>query len=276
MKKQKPSWQYLRAATRIQTGKRNHSAKLILLFLSDAANDHGQSWHGLRSISAHSNSMSISAVHEALCFLRDDLNILSWKQGSGGPNRKDTNTYTLDLQAMQDLVAAQGVFDAETGKLIYKDDSPDEPQSVPPRGSESLPLSGSTVVSAEASVVSAEASVASAEGGSRFRSAEANPHYPPKINPHKNPSPPSPFFAEVSSVSSVPKINRAIAGTATPIAEPPSGSALNTQFRYGDPLPGLTWCGTRDAYLNPGTGKEPLQTEVDKKIAAYQRTMEMN
>jgi hypothetical protein len=265
MKKQKPSWHFLRAAARIQTGKRNLSAKLVLLFLADAANDQGQSWHGLRSISAFCNGMSISAVHEALCFLRDYLHILSWRQGSGGPNRKDTNTYTLNLQAMQDLIVAQGVFDTK-GKLIYKGEPAAEAQSLPLTGSESVPLSGSSVVSAKASVVSAEASVPSAEGGSRFRSAEANPYGTTSTKPQYEPRSAGPVFAQSQVESIRPQVGQQPA-SGPPIPRTPQGPVSSTQFQFGDPLPGLKWAGYRGAYIDNVTGREVAYEELQRRIS---------
>jgi hypothetical protein len=49
----KPSWQFHDLAQRIRTGPRQHSAKLILVFLSSAADDFGKSHHGYESIKRH-------------------------------------------------------------------------------------------------------------------------------------------------------------------------------------------------------------------------------
>ncbi len=230
---------------------------MVLIFLADSANDHGRTWHGLRSISAHCNALSISAVHKALCYLRDDLKVLTWEQGSGGPNRKDTNTYQLDLAAMQQVVATQGVFDSSSGKLLHAP----EPQSLPVRGSESVPVRGSSVVSFEALVVSSEASVVSAEGGSRFLPQEANPHDPPERNPHIEPRLLPDFYADASLHIPAPA-GHSLA-PCPPLARPPQ------PFSWGDEVAGYEFRKGDDAgYWNARTGQRATFEEVQTSAMA--------
>lgn len=117
MSSRKLSWQYHDLAQKIQVESRRLAAKLVLLHLGSKANDAGESFHGYDSIAAHC-SIARSRVAPALKYLRDDLKVVSWERGTGGPKQQDTNRYTLNLTAMKRLVAKQGVFDAVTGKLL--------------------------------------------------------------------------------------------------------------------------------------------------------------
>jgi hypothetical protein len=107
-KVRKASWLFLDLAFKIQVAPRHYAAKLVLLFLAKTANNSGRSYHGYRSISAHLQ-LGHSAIHTALVYLRDDLGILAWQQGSGGFQKRDTNDYILDLKAMTALVASQSI-----------------------------------------------------------------------------------------------------------------------------------------------------------------------
>jgi hypothetical protein len=269
MKKRKPqklSWQYLFFARRIQTGPRHYAAKLVLLHLADAADDNGRSWHGHKSISAFSNGLSRNAIYEALCFLRDNLKVLTWKTGSGGFNKKDTNTYTLDLEAMKSVIIEQGIFDPESGKLLR----PDEDSHVISQGTteaQSCNPRQHSVVSSEGAVVSSEASVVSSEGVSRVIPQDINPQGTPTYKPpERNPGPAAPFSAN-GSVSPNPQ-TRTAARNAPPLAGTPHKGVIDTPFKYGDPLPGVKWSEHRGAYID-AAGREVSTNEVDMRIAAY-------
>jgi hypothetical protein len=267
MKKRKPSWEYLKLASRIQTGPRAHAAKLVLLFLADSANNEGQCWHGYRSISAHCNGLAPNAIREALLHLRDNLHIITWTPGSGGCFKKSTNTYQLDLGAMKNLVAAQGVFDSETGKLIYKDTAEEE-QSMPLRQVESMPLTQVSVDASKASVDASKGSVDASKGIGQCLSDKHNPHGAPRKNPHKNnPGPAVPFSADVS-ISPIPQIVPQLRNAPPPAGTPHEG-VISAQFRYGDPLPGAKWSDHRGAYID-AAGREISTKEVDVRIAAYE------
>lgn len=218
----KLSWQYLFFARRIQTGPRHYAAKLVLIHLGDAANNQGQSWHGYSAIGKLCNNMTASAVRSALLFLRDELGILTWKSGTGGFNKKDTNTYTLNLEAMKAVVANQGVFDAETGKILYDDSEVDSSQNSGLPAQSTIPRIVS-VDSSQASVDSSQTPVDSSGTLSRLFPEECNPHGTPNINPHIQPGSPSPFFSEVSVMPHVPEVVRATAEPATPVANPLRG-----------------------------------------------------
>ena len=116
-KPQKLSWQFDDLAQKVQVAPRHLAAKLVLQFLAKKSNDSGESWHGYESIAAHC-SLSRSQTALALKYLRDKLKLVSWTKGTGGSQKQSTNIYALNLQCIQDLIKAQGVFDPETGKLI--------------------------------------------------------------------------------------------------------------------------------------------------------------
>jgi hypothetical protein len=266
-KSQKPSWQYLFYARRIQTGPRHVAAKLLLLHLADAADDNGRSWHGYKSISAFCNGLSKSSIYCALVYLRDELKILTWKTGSGGFNKKDTNTYTLDMEAMKALVCAQGVFDSETGKLIRSEDDSQvlSPNSTEPK---SVSVSEPSVGIGEAPVGIGEASVGIGEHVSRYLSPIPNPHGTPTYKPpERNPGPAVPFSAD-GSISPNPQTRTAVRN-APPLAGTPHEHVFDTPFRYGDPIPGLKWSEHRGAYID-AAGREVSTKEVDTRIAVYE------
>lgn len=265
-KSRKPSWQYLFFARRIQTGPRHYAAKLVLLHLADTANDSGTSWHGYKSISAFSNGLSTNAIHEALCYLRDNLGILSWTRGSGGFNKKDTNHYALDLEAMKAVVAEQGVFDAETGKMLYPDDSVDSSQATR-LALQSVHPRQISVASSERSVASSEAAVGSSERESRFIPDKCNPHGTPKINPPMEPRSAGPVFAQSQVESTRPQVGTQTA-SGPPIPRTPQGPVSSTPFQFGDPLPGLKWAGYRGAYIDNVTGREVAYDDLQRRIAA--------
>jgi hypothetical protein len=276
-KRNKPSWEFLKLASRIQTGPRQYAAKLVLLFLADAANDNGHSWYGYKSISAHCNMLSTNAIHEGLCHLRDKLNILTWEQGSGGPNRKDTNTYTLDLQAMRDLIAAQGVFDAETLKLIREVSSSEDVQSIHPRQVESLHPTQISVASSEGAVASSEASVTSSEGGSRFIPDKTIPHSTPIYKPAELTRPSGQVSYANVPVSSVPLEVGQNAATRPPLATAPQGTVNNTHsFKFGEAVPGLKWQGHLGAYIDVTNGMELTYDQVCKRAQHCFVRMEAN
>lgn len=108
------SFAYLDLAFKIQFPPKHYAARIALWFLAKTANSSGKSYHGYRSISAHTQ-LGHKAIHHALSFLRG-CGILTWEKGEGG-NPNGTNHYKLDLSGMRELVRTQGVFDFETGKL---------------------------------------------------------------------------------------------------------------------------------------------------------------
>ena len=114
----KLSWQYHDLSWMIQTAPREISAKLILLFLSAKADDAGRSWHGYSSIKRHTGIRKDESVSIALKYWKA-AGLLKWVEGKGG-DRKGTNHYSLNLQAMRDLVTKQGLFDVETGKPLSR------------------------------------------------------------------------------------------------------------------------------------------------------------
>lgn len=116
-KPRNPSWQYCDLAHRVQFPPKHLAARLILWFLAKTANNSGRSYHGYRSITAHTG-LTHTNISNALKFLRDDHKILTWDKGNGGQQGNGTNIYQLDLKAMKELVSKQGVFNAETGKLL--------------------------------------------------------------------------------------------------------------------------------------------------------------
>jgi hypothetical protein len=190
----KPSWQYLDLSFKIQVPTRYESKKLLLIFLAAKADNHGRSYHGYASIRAHLGFNSQSTVSGALKYLRDELGVLSWRHGSGGFGKKDTNLYQLDLEAMRDVVTSQGVFDPTTGRLTkYEVESTECTQS--------SPVNGLSVESTEQQVESTEQQVESTERTSRVHSVDTNPQEPSeKPTPRKsNPSGVRKFFAESPS-----------------------------------------------------------------------------
>jgi hypothetical protein len=114
----KLSWQYHDLSWMIQTAPREISAKLVLLFLSAKADDAGRSWHGYSSIKRHTGIRKDESVSIALKYWKA-AGLLKWVEGKGG-DRKGTNHYSLNLQAMRDLVTKQGLFDVETGKALSR------------------------------------------------------------------------------------------------------------------------------------------------------------
>ena len=112
----KLSWQYDDLAQKIQVSPRQLAAKLVLRHLASKSNDRGESHHGYFSIAAHC-SIARRQVSPALKYLRT-LGLVGWTTGKGGPKKQNTNRYTLNLAVMRKLVAEQGVFHPETGKLI--------------------------------------------------------------------------------------------------------------------------------------------------------------
>ena len=114
----KLSWQYHDLSWMIQTGPREISAKLVLLFLSAKADDSGRSWHGYSSIKRHTGIRKDESVSVALKYWKA-AGLLKWVEGKGG-GRAGTNHYSLNLQAMRRLVTKQGLFDVETGKALSR------------------------------------------------------------------------------------------------------------------------------------------------------------
>jgi len=273
-KVRKASWLFLDLAFKIQVAPRHYAAKLVLLFLAKTANNSGRSYHGYRSISAHLQ-LGHSAIHTALVYLRDDLGILAWQQGSGGFQKRDTNDYILDLKAMTALVASQSIF-SENGKLIRAAYTPEpeshfhsaEPtttnsddsrfHSMEPTGPKSLPLSGKTVVSTERAVVSTERKVVSTEGQSPLRSAEHNPQKSnsQKETPKSNPSP-NPVFSGKSSALVSYEVESVVtdADRLPPVPQTPQAGAVPFTW-WGLDLPGHEFRGGDDAgYWNATTGR---------------------
>ncbi len=245
-RKGKPSWKYLFLARRIQTAQRHYAAKLVLLHLADAADDHGRSWHGYDSIAAFC-SINRSSVARGLRYLRDDLRILTWTPGSGGVNKKDTNTYVLDLEAMKGLVAAQGVFNAETGKLIRPEEPNEEGQSsrMPQPESSRMP---------QLSVESHERSVESHERVGRVAPCASNPQGTPREDPPvENPAAAPPFSACHQIHSTAP----ASAGQRPPLARPPRVNNTPPSFEWwGRSLSGCEFRTGEDAgYWSLATGQ---------------------
>jgi hypothetical protein len=261
-KVRKASWLFLDLAFKIQVAPRHYAAKLVLLFLAKTANNSGKSYHGYRSISAHLQ-LGHSAIHTALCYLRDELGILTWQQGSGGFQKKNTNDYRLDLQAMTALVEAQGIFNAE-GKLIRNATYTPQPaddshfHSVEPTEAKSLPLSGISVVSTERAVVSTERKVVSTEGQSPLRSAEHNPQekqLSEEATSKNNPSP-GPLFSAESSDKVPLEVTEPEQRADRLPPVPPTPQAGAVQFTWGDPIPGFRFrCGESPGYLNLSTGR---------------------
>jgi hypothetical protein len=117
MNKKQPrklSWQYHDLAQKIQTGPRQHSAKLLLVFLGSVANDKGKPWPGYKAIMRNKSIRKKDTPAAALAVWKT-AGILSWESGQGG-GRDGTNKYRLNLDAMRALVNEQGLFDVETGK----------------------------------------------------------------------------------------------------------------------------------------------------------------
>jgi hypothetical protein len=275
-KVRKPSWLFLDLAFKIQVAPRHYAAKLVLLFLAKTANNSGRSYHGYRSISAHLQ-LGHSAIHTALCCLRDELGILTWQQGSGGFQKKDTNDYRLDLQAMTALVEAQGIFNAE-GKLIRSATCTPQPEddshfhsveptttesdsshfhSAEPTEPKSLPLSGISVVSTERAVVSTERKVVSTEGQSPLRSAEHNPQIeqPSEKATLKNNPRPGPFFSGESSEHVSLEVAEPEHRADRLPNPPPPPKAGGVKVTWGDPIPGFRFrCGDNPGYVNLSTG----------------------
>jgi len=265
MKHKKPSWQYLWLAKRIQTGSRHYVAKLVLLHLADSADDNGISWHGHKSIAAFC-SASRSAIQYALTYLRDELHVVTWKHGSGGAGKKDTNTYHLCLEAMQSLIADQGVFDPKTGKLIRSVEPNEQVQSSPMTGRESSPMTAHSVEPNEPSVEPNEAPVEPNEALSRALSLGTNPYEPPLTNPHKEPPRPGPFFSgEVPLSKEVAEPEHRADRLPNP---PPPPKAGGVQVTWGDPIPGCQFRRGEDAgYWNLTTGRR-IGFEEAKRLAA--------
>jgi hypothetical protein len=117
-KTRKLSWQYHDLSWMIQTAPREISAKLVLLFLSAKADDAGKSWHGYSSIKRYTGIRKDESVSVALKYWKA-VGLLKWVEGKGG-KREGTNHYSLNLQAMRDLVTKQGLFDVETGKPLSR------------------------------------------------------------------------------------------------------------------------------------------------------------
>jgi hypothetical protein len=174
-KTRKPSWYFHDLALKIQVAPRHDTAKLLLIFLAAKASDEGYSYHGYRSIAAHLGK-GHTAISQALQYLRDDLRLLNWERGFGGRDGRQTNSYQLDLDAMKNLVAKQGVFHPETGKLIYDPLSPEEKIT-------SLPgVEVNLCAGREKS--SAQDEKSSAEGHDPLSPEDRNPQEP---SIHKNP-----------------------------------------------------------------------------------------
>jgi hypothetical protein len=255
MKHKKPSWQYLWLAKRIQTGSRHYVAKLVLLHLADSADDNGISWHGHKSIAAYC-SASRSAIQYALTYLRDELHVVTWKHGSGGASKKDTNTYRLDLQALQSLIADQGVFDPKTGKLIRSVEPNDEDQSSPMTGRESSPMTAHSVEPNERAVEPNEAPVEPNEALSRALSLGTNPYEPPLTNPQLEPPRPGPLFSGESSALVSSEVVSVVteADRLPPIPSPPQAGGVHVT--WGDPIPGFRFRrGDDPGYVNLKTGR---------------------
>src|ERR1039458_1112427 len=85
----KPSWQYDDLAFKIQVPPRQQTSKLILLFLGKVSDDKGQSFYGYGSIAAHC-CIARTKIPHALQKLHS-LGIVTWKSGTGGPQKQDTN-----------------------------------------------------------------------------------------------------------------------------------------------------------------------------------------
>ena len=217
----KPSWQFLDCSLKLQVPPRHESKKLLLIFLAAKADNFGRSYHGYASICAHLGFGSKSTVSEALKYLRNDLGVLTWEHGSGGFEKKSTNRYQLNLDAMRDVIARQNVFDPETGRLKrYEVESTQRTESGTENGL-SVESTQGKVESTEAKVESTEAKVESIGDTSRVRSVYPNPQEPSeKPTPTKsNPSGGSNFFANSQTIESGRTGQQA--ATLPPVPNPP-------------------------------------------------------
>ncbi len=148
----KAAWQCQDLAWKIDVGARHYATKLVLLFLAKTANESLKSYHGYRSISAHTG-LTFDAIRKAILRLRDEFKILTWERGRGGRrDDADTNDYKLNLTAMKDLVKQQDVFDVATGRLLKYLETPQPTSNVPERTL--LPTSKVNVASEHENVAS--------------------------------------------------------------------------------------------------------------------------
>src|SRR5438309_199358 len=107
-KTRKASWKILDLAFLIQFPARHYAAKLVLLALAKGVNCGGKTYPGYDTIMKYASINSRTTVSNALKFLRDEYQILTWLHGNGGEQDKDTNDYRLDVRAMFELVKTQG------------------------------------------------------------------------------------------------------------------------------------------------------------------------
>jgi len=99
-------WKYVRIASLLRTEK--PAQKHILLTLALHADGKTgycyPSYDELRDDTSYGSKQTIS---DAITYLRDELKILTWKQGHSNQYRNIANGYTLILPAMVTLLKAQ-------------------------------------------------------------------------------------------------------------------------------------------------------------------------
>lgn len=254
-KQRKASWQYLDLSFKVQFPPRHDAARLLLHFLAYSANDSGQSFHGYRSISAHTGK-GHSAIHEGLRFLRDEYRVLVWERGSGGRYSRQTNLYTLDLDGLYALVRSQGIFNPDTGKLI-RENQPLLPE-------EKLTDFNT---SAKDLNTSAEDLNTSAEGVQPLFPEDRNPQEPLYIKPPDTEPGPVPNFV----CESPHPLSTVESGEASPqIARPPQGQ--RTRYVPSDPSePQRLAVAVRDAISKElCRGNDPPKWNPETWTAAVQ------
>jgi hypothetical protein len=113
-------WKYVKVARYIRTKKpaQHH----ILLMLAFYADKNGYSFPSYEDLMDDTSYGSKQTIWDSITYLRDELRILTWKQGHSNQYKNIANGYTLNLQAMVELLTAQRqarreAEDAELAKL---------------------------------------------------------------------------------------------------------------------------------------------------------------
>jgi hypothetical protein len=113
-------WKFVKVARYIRTAKpaQHH----VLLMLALYADEKGYSYPSYENLMDDTSYGSKQTISDAITYLRDELKILTWKQGHSNQYRNIANGYTLILPAMVELLTKQraerrAAEDAELAKV---------------------------------------------------------------------------------------------------------------------------------------------------------------
>jgi hypothetical protein len=119
-------WKFVKAARYIRTEKpaQHH----VLLMLALYADENGYSFPSYENLMDDTSYGSKQTISDAITYLRDELHILTWKQGHSNQYKNIANGYTLSLPTMVALLTAQraarrAAEDAETENLLKSAES---------------------------------------------------------------------------------------------------------------------------------------------------------